>query len=136
MDRYLNAVITKYIPPFLMSKFMYETLAERPGSMDGESFPQRMPSFPFTTQSCDNADRVWAASWTFAKKSMDGEMMPQAIAHRGYKAVHPENTMASFRGAVEIGANAIETDIHLSKDGEVVLSHVSCRESENRWIRH
>ena len=33
--------------------------------------------------------------------------------------------MSSFRGAVEVGAHAIETDIHLSKDGIVVLSHVS-----------
>lgn len=51
--------------------------------------------------------------------------LPQAIAHRGYKAAFPENTMAAFRSAVEIGAHAVETDVHLSKDGVVVLSHVS-----------
>jgi glycerophosphoryl diester phosphodiesterase len=50
--------------------------------------------------------------------------MPQAIAHRGYKAKFPENTMASFKGAVDIGAHALETDIHLSRDGVVLLSHV------------
>ncbi|GAM83562.1 hypothetical protein ANO11243_015500 [Dothideomycetidae sp. 11243] len=49
--------------------------------------------------------------------------LPQAIAHRGYKAKYPENTMAAFRGAVDAGAHAIETDIHLTKDGVVVLSH-------------
>ncbi|KAH8687594.1 PLC-like phosphodiesterase, partial [Tricladium varicosporioides] len=49
---------------------------------------------------------------------------PQAIAHRGYKAAFPENTMGAFKGAVEVKAHAIETDIHLSKDGVVVLSHV------------
>ena len=32
--------------------------------------------------------------------------------------------MAAFRGAVAAGANAIETDMHLSSDGVVVLSHV------------
>lgn len=32
--------------------------------------------------------------------------------------------MGAFKGAVDVGANAIETDIHLSKDGVVVLSHV------------
>jgi glycerophosphoryl diester phosphodiesterase len=32
--------------------------------------------------------------------------------------------MNSFRGAVEVGTHAIETDIHLTKDGVVVLSHV------------
>lgn len=50
--------------------------------------------------------------------------MPQAIAHRGYKAAHPENTMGAFEGAVKVGAHAIETDLHLSKDSVVVLSHV------------
>ena len=50
--------------------------------------------------------------------------MPQAIAHRGYKARHPENTLAAFRGAVDIGAHALETDVHLSRDDVVVLSHV------------
>jgi glycerophosphoryl diester phosphodiesterase len=32
--------------------------------------------------------------------------------------------MVGFQGAVEIGADAIETDVHISKDGVVVLSHV------------
>ena len=37
--------------------------------------------------------------------------------------------MGAFHGAVKVGAQAIETDIHLSKDGVVVLSHVGppCR---------
>ena len=33
--------------------------------------------------------------------------------------------MGAFKGAVEVGAEAIETDVHLSKDGVVMLSHVS-----------
>ncbi|XMA13284.1 hypothetical protein WAI453_006075 [Rhynchosporium graminicola] len=49
--------------------------------------------------------------------------IPQAIAHRGYKAMYPENSMGAFKGAVEVGAHAIETDVHLSRDGVVVLSH-------------
>jgi glycerophosphoryl diester phosphodiesterase len=64
------------------------------------------------------------ASFSFARKDVSGKRVPQAIAHRGYKAKFPENTMGAFRGAVEVGAEAIETDIHLSKDGVVVLSHV------------
>ena len=71
------------------------------------------------------ADKNMVASWTFAKKGMDGNKMPQTIAHRGYKAKFPENTMASMRGAVEVGVDALETDVHLTKDGEVVISHVS-----------
>ncbi|KAJ9156681.1 PLC-like phosphodiesterase [Pleurostoma richardsiae] len=52
----------------------------------------------------------------------DGRL-PQCIAHRGYKAEYPENTMGAFRGAVAVGAHAIETDLHLSRDGVVVISH-------------
>lgn len=37
--------------------------------------------------------------------------------------------MASFEGAVEVGSDAIETDIHLTKDDVVVLSHVGVPDS-------
>ncbi|KXX75655.1 Phosphatidylglycerol phospholipase C, partial [Madurella mycetomatis] len=47
----------------------------------------------------------------------------QIIAHRGYKAAFPENSMVAFQGAIDVGADAIETDLHLSRDGVVVLSH-------------
>jgi glycerophosphoryl diester phosphodiesterase len=50
--------------------------------------------------------------------------LPQAIGHRGFKAKYPENTILAFDGAVEVGAHAIETDVHLTADGVVVLSHV------------
>ncbi|GAB7347658.1 hypothetical protein MBLNU459_g4524t1 [Dothideomycetes sp. NU459] len=52
-----------------------------------------------------------------------GERLPQAIAHRGYKVKFPENTMGAFAGAVDVGAHAIETDVHITKDDVVVLSH-------------
>ena len=65
------------------------------------------------------------ATWIFGRKNKNGEMMPQNIAHRGYRAQYPENTMAAFREAVAVGADALETDTHLTKDGVVVLSHVS-----------
>ena len=45
------------------------------------------------------------------------------IAHRGYSAVYPENTMLAFAKAVEAGADGIETDVHLSKDGECMIIH-------------
>lgn len=64
------------------------------------------------------------ASFAFARKDDSGFKKPQAIAHRGYKAEFPENTMGAFRGAVKVGADALETDIHLTKDNVVVLSHV------------
>ena len=45
------------------------------------------------------------------------------IAHRGFSGTYPENTMLSFRKAVESGADAIELDVHLSRDGEVMIIH-------------
>ncbi|KAF2028657.1 tubulin-domain-containing protein [Setomelanomma holmii] len=63
------------------------------------------------------------ASFAYARKDVSGNRKPQAIAHRGYKAMYPENTMGAFKGAVEVGADALETDIHLTSDGVVVLSH-------------
>ncbi|ODS56225.1 MAG: hypothetical protein ABS36_07415 [Acidobacteria bacterium SCN 69-37] len=48
---------------------------------------------------------------------------PVVIAHRGGSRLRPENTLAAFEHAVAIGADAIECDVHLSKDGEVVVIH-------------
>ena len=45
------------------------------------------------------------------------------IAHRGASAYYPENTMAAFRGALEMEADMIELDVLLSKDGQVVVIH-------------
>jgi glycerophosphoryl diester phosphodiesterase len=66
---------------------------------------------------------VSLASFVQAHSLEDGNTLPQAISHRGYKAKYPENTLLSMRKAVEAGTHALETDIHLSKDGVVVLSH-------------
>lgn len=45
------------------------------------------------------------------------------IGHRGASAYYPENTMAGFRAAVDMGAEMIELDILLSKDGIPVVIH-------------
>jgi glycerophosphoryl diester phosphodiesterase len=44
-------------------------------------------------------------------------------AHRGAATERPENTLASFRRALELGADALETDVHLTADGVVVAIH-------------
>lgn len=45
------------------------------------------------------------------------------IAHRGAKAYEPENTLAAFAKAIELQSDAIELDVHLSADGEVMVFH-------------
>lgn len=48
---------------------------------------------------------------------------PLVIAHRGASAQAPENSLAAFRTAAELGAEWVELDTHLSADGDVVISH-------------
>ena len=48
---------------------------------------------------------------------------PWIIGHRGAPGYAPENTMASFRRAVELGATFIETDLRLSHDARFVAMH-------------
>src|SRR3712207_6061316 len=48
---------------------------------------------------------------------------PLNVAHRGASARAPENTLEAFRLAVEAGAGGLELDVHMSRDGEVVVIH-------------
>jgi glycerophosphoryl diester phosphodiesterase len=44
-------------------------------------------------------------------------------AHRGASAERPENTMPAFECAVEIGVDALETDVHLTRDDQLIVAH-------------
>jgi glycerophosphoryl diester phosphodiesterase len=48
---------------------------------------------------------------------------PWVIGHRGASAHAPENTLAAFRRAVELGASGIETDLRVTREGKFVLLH-------------
>ena len=45
------------------------------------------------------------------------------FAHRGNSAAYPENTLPAFRSAFQLGCPMVETDLHLTADGELVLWH-------------
>lgn len=45
------------------------------------------------------------------------------VAHRGFSGIKPENTLAAFRAAIEIGANGAECDIRRASDGVIYLMH-------------
>lgn len=49
--------------------------------------------------------------------------LPLLVAHRGSSTFAPENTLAAFQQALTDGADAIELDVRLSHDGEVVVIH-------------
>ncbi len=50
-------------------------------------------------------------------------MSVRIYAHRGASAELPENTMAAFRRAAALGVDALELDIHATRDGVLVVSH-------------
>ncbi|MEJ9318891.1 glycerophosphodiester phosphodiesterase family protein, partial [Halalkalibacterium halodurans] len=45
------------------------------------------------------------------------------IAHRGASGHAPENTMAAFQKGFDMKVDYIEFDVHMTKDGELVLMH-------------
>lgn len=47
----------------------------------------------------------------------------EVVAHRGYAAIHPENTMEAFRRSIAMGADTLEIDVHHSKAGIPVVIH-------------
>lgn len=49
--------------------------------------------------------------------------MTKNFAHRGFSGKYPENTMLAFKKAIEAGADGIELDVQLTKDGEIVIIH-------------
>ena len=58
-----------------------------------------------------------AAPWTRARPR------PWIIAHRGASEEEPENTLRALRRAIELGADMVELDVHLSRDGHPVVIH-------------
>ncbi|KAG7660841.1 uncharacterized protein J8A68_005658 [[Candida] subhashii] len=48
---------------------------------------------------------------------------PVIVGHRGFKGQHPENTLVGFKAAYDVGATVLETDLWLTKDNRIVISH-------------
>ncbi|KAG2042152.1 PLC-like phosphodiesterase [Suillus americanus] len=51
------------------------------------------------------------------------KVLPECWGHRGASAAFPENTLASFEAAINDGADGIESDVHVSLDGVVIMFH-------------
>lgn len=47
----------------------------------------------------------------------------QRVAHRGGSHLAPENTMAAFRNALTLAVDALELDVHMSRDGQAIVFH-------------
>lgn len=62
------------------------------------------------------------------------------IAHRGGAGLRPENTLAAFANALDLGVDGFELDVHVAKDGTVVVFHDDAlkgdivRDADGRWL--
>lgn len=65
---------------------------------------------------------------------------PLNIAHRGGAGLWPENTMAAFGKAVDLGVDGIELDVHITRDGQVAVYHDEAlkpditRDAHGAWV--
>jgi glycerophosphoryl diester phosphodiesterase len=69
--------------------------------------------------------RVLAALWSIATMTLASaqEAKPLVAAHRGGALLWPENSLTAYRQALALGADFLETDVHLTADDEVVVLH-------------
>ena len=51
------------------------------------------------------------------------QFWPAIVAHRGASSSHPENTLQSYEAALDAGADVIECDVRVSRDGIAVIMH-------------
>lgn len=56
-------------------------------------------------------------------EATQGDDAPLVIAHRGASGERPENTLAAFELAIELGADYVEPDIVMSRDGHAIVRH-------------
>ncbi|MEM7513725.1 MAG: glycerophosphodiester phosphodiesterase family protein [Bacteroidota bacterium] len=63
---------------------------------------------------------IW---WINTPTNLKQEKSPLVIAHRGSSGLAPENTLAAIQKSIDAGVDMIEVDLHLSKEGEVIILH-------------
>ncbi len=62
-------------------------------------------------------------TWSHFRATRHQRTRPVIVAHRGTPDLQPENTLPSFQLALAQGADVLETDLHFTRDNEIVLFH-------------
>lgn len=75
------------------------------------------------TAICGSALFIYVSSTEKINPQIEYLRTMEVTAHRGASAYYPENTMAAFQGAVEMGADWIELDVQQSRDGQIFVMH-------------
>jgi len=66
---------------------------------------------------------VLSALFAFSATHQTADMQFYKVGHRGTRGLMPENTIPAMIKGIEAGANTIEFDVHITKDGQVVVYH-------------
>jgi glycerophosphoryl diester phosphodiesterase len=85
------------------------------------------PDMQMRSKKAGKRRRIKRTGFRRLRRKTSGTLLPplQRIAHRGAsgQGLAPENTLASFEKAIEVGVDAIEIDVHLTADNQVVVIH-------------
>lgn len=71
----------------------------------------------------DRRKAARAERWIQLHQAVNQEIKTLVFAHRGSKCNRPENTLAAFAEALNVGTDGIELDVHLTADNELVVIH-------------
>ncbi|MCD9045568.1 glycerophosphodiester phosphodiesterase [Luteimonas sp. MHLX1A] len=107
----------------LLVRALFHRLGGARGGRAVDATPAHPGRFVWGAEAAFLVVALVQASLAVASMNLRNEVT--VTAHRGASTVAPENTLAAFQAAVDAGADAIEFDVRLSADGEVVVFHDS-----------
>lgn len=70
----------------------------------------------------------FSPDYTDVMRALTNAPVPQIVAHRGYAREAPENSLAAFAHALELGVDGVEFDVQLTRDDVAVVYHDSTLE--------
>lgn len=100
-----------------------EEMAEMAETAEGQEIQDETNAPEEMQETAVNQQEMQDEAAILQEVSEKEAVLPQIIAHRGYSSEFPENTLASFAGAFDIGVDYIELDVQITKDGEIVVFH-------------
>lgn len=88
-----------------------------------QASPWPLESQPSLSQPGDNEKAVDIRKTSCFSHQKGKPPRIACCGHRGARKIAPENTLVSFQKAIEVGANCIELDVHLTRDGRLAVAH-------------
>lgn len=105
--------------------------------------PGILPEYAAYGNPCnENQEILYSGRKILVQRTIHHYSGPMRFAHRGVAQKAPENTEGAFQAAVDEGYEGIELDIHMSRDGEIVICHdshfsrLTCGHPSRYCIRH